>query len=323
MRNYFIFFFLFLTTGNNIYAQQPSKKAKEYFDKVISLVETNYYFIDSIDFAAIKSRGYSLISNARRREDTYDAIDTVLDHLYDHHHFFFRPQVMKNLDNYEQLIYPSGRIVDKEVGYIKIPPMIGHFESIQAWSDSLRRIYDKMQSPAIKGWIIDLRGDKGGALGPMIAGLYPFFGDTTVFSLKHSSGIISTFKFLNGYFTETKNGVDYGLLTYRQGNSVLNKKKVAVLIDNRVGSSGEITAIALKGLTNTRFFGTPTAGIPTSTWSHRLPDKALLGFVEGVHFDIWGRDYKRSIAPDVLVNSGVSGDTDEVIQKAIEWLLGK
>lgn len=272
---------------------------------------------------AIKSKAYSLITNAKKREDTYDAIDTILSNLYERHNFFLRPQIMKNLDTYEPLIYPSGRVINNEIGYIKIPPIIGHFDYIQAWSDSLRSIYDDIQNPKIKGWIIDLRGNKGGALGPMVAGLYPFFGDTTLLSLKHRSGSISTFKFSNGYFIETKNGYDNALMTYKKGTFNLNKNKVAVLIDNKVGSSGEITAIALKGLINNKFFGTPTGGAPTSTWSFRLPDKALLGFVEGVHFDRYGREYKSSIYPDVFVKTNITSKTDETIQKAVEWILEK
>jgi len=304
-----------------LYAQTPSKKAKKYLDKVISLIETNYYFIDSIDFASVKRKAYTLISNAKKKADTYNAIDTILKNLYERHNFFLRPQLMKNFDAYQPLIYPDGKIINNEIGYIKIPPMLGHFNYIQTWSDSLRNIYDRLNNLSIKGWIIDLRGNNGGAMGPMITGLYPFFGDTTIFSLKHRNGSTSIYKFQNGYFTETKNNLDYGLMTYKKGN--INRNKIAVLIDNKVGSSGEITAIALKGLPNTRFFGVPTSGVPTSTRSYTLSDKAFIGFAEGVHFDRNGKEYKSSIKPDVYVRQTNESTNDETIQKATEWLLVK
>lgn len=199
--------------------------------------------------------------------------------------------------------------------------MFGHFKYIQSWSDSLRNIYDSLQNPNIKGWIIDLRGNGGGAMGPMITGLYPFFGDTIIFSLKFRNGSTSIYKFLNGYFTETKNSFDNGLMTYKKG--VINKNKLAVLIDNEVGSSGEITAIALKGLTNAKFFGVPTAGVPTSVRSYFLSDKAFIGIVVGVHFDRNGKEYTYSINPDVFVKQNKGSNNDETIQKATEWLLEK
>lgn len=289
MRHFPLLILSFLLLADGLHSQTPPKKEKEYLDRVISLIEANYYFIDSIDFLAVKSKAISLMSFAKKRADTYSVIDTILRNLYEGHHFFLRPQVMKKLDQYEPLVYPTGRLIDDQTGYIKIPPMLGHFTSIQAWSDSLRNIYDELQNPDIKGWIIDLRGNKGGAMGPMITGLYPFFGDTAVLSLKHKSGGISVYSFKNGYFTETKNGVEYGLLTYKKGPANFYKNKIAVLIDDHVGSSGEITAIALRGLNNTRFFGAPTGGVPTSTWSYRLSDKAYIGFVEGVHFDRNGK----------------------------------
>jgi C-terminal processing protease CtpA/Prc len=210
MRHIILLLLSILILNKAIYAQTPSKKAKEYLDNVITLIEKNYYFIDSIDFASVKNKAYSLISNAKKRADTYNAIDTILKNLYERHNFFLRPRIMKRFDDYEPLIYPTGYIIDNQIGYIKIPPMLGHFNYIQAWSDSLQNIYDRLQSSATNGWIIDLRGNKGGAMGPMITGLYPFFGETTIFSLKHRNGSTSIYKFLNGYFTERRNGLDYG-----------------------------------------------------------------------------------------------------------------
>jgi C-terminal processing protease CtpA/Prc len=321
MRLFTLIIFTILILGNGLNAQAPSNKAKDYLDKVITLIETNYYFIDSIDFVSVKSKAYTLINNAKKRADTYNAIDTILNSLYEKHNFFLRPLLVKKLNEIEPLIYPSGKIIDNQIGYIKVPHMFGNFDLIQSWSDSLRNIYEGLKNPNIKGWIVDLRGNKGGAMGPMINGLYPFFGDTTIFSLKYRNGSTSTYKFLNGYFTETKNSLESRLMTYKNGD--INKNKIAVLIDNNVGSSGEITTIALKGLTNTKFFGIPTAGVPTSVRSYTLSDKAFIGFVTGVHFDSNGKEYKTSINPDVFVKQNKESINDQTIKKATEWLLEK
>ncbi len=323
MRHFIVLISTILILGRGLHAQTPSKKAKEYLDKVITLIETNYYFIDSVDFVSVKNKAYTLISNAKKRADTYNAIDTILKSLFERHNFFVRPQIMKKLDETEALIYPTGKIIDNQIGHIKIPQMLGHFKYIQSCSDSLRNIYDRLQNPSIKGWIIDLRGNGGGAMGPMITGLYPFFGDTTIFSLKFRNGSTSIYKFLNGYFTETRNNVDYSLMTFKKELVSINKNKIAVLIDNNVGSSGEITAIALKGLINAKFFGAPTAGVPTSVLSYFLPDKAFIGIVSGVYFDRNGKGYKTSINPDVFVKQNRGSVNDETIQKATEWLLEK
>jgi hypothetical protein len=65
MRLFTFIIFTILILGNGLYAQTPSKKAKDYLDKVITLIETNYYFIDSIDFISVKSKAYTLIHNAK------------------------------------------------------------------------------------------------------------------------------------------------------------------------------------------------------------------------------------------------------------------
>ncbi len=95
MRHYLFFIFTFLFLDKCLYAQTPSNKAKKYLDKVISLIETNYYFIDSIDFVSIKNKAYSSISNAKKSADTYSSIDTILKNLYERHSFFLRPEIIK------------------------------------------------------------------------------------------------------------------------------------------------------------------------------------------------------------------------------------
>ena len=60
---------------------------------------------------------------------------------------------------------------------------------------------------------------------------------------------------------EGKNVMQF--ISCKKLNSVVDKRKVAVLIDNKVGSSGEILTIALSNRENTKMFGTQTAGIPT------------------------------------------------------------
>jgi hypothetical protein len=88
-----------------------------------------------------------------------------------------------------------------------------------------------------------------------------------------------------------------------------------VLIDCRVASSGEATAISFMGRPNTRFFGTPTRGLSTTTAGFLLSDGATLALTTGFMADRNLVKYGRPVMPDeVIIGS------DQVTQGAIEWL---
>jgi C-terminal processing protease CtpA/Prc len=107
-------------------AQAPSKKAKKYIDKVLTTIENNYFYIDSINIGLLKEKCYALISNAKTAKDTYPAIDTLLKNLFDHHHIFLKPEQFNKITYFEPLVFPSVELLDKSIGYIKIPSIIGH-----------------------------------------------------------------------------------------------------------------------------------------------------------------------------------------------------
>ena len=152
----------------------------------------------------------------------------------------------------------------------------------------------------------------------MLTGLYSFWGDTTILTFEQRNVGNGKLKFANGFLTETleeKNVMQF--MSYKKLNNGVEKKKVAVLIDNKVASSGEILTIALSNRENTKLFGTQTAGIPTIIRNWTLSDGAYVGIVTGVFFDNMNKPYLHAIKPDVQVDNK---DSNEAINKAIEWI---
>ena len=320
-----LFLSLLLSVGHKLFAQRPSKKAVRYFEKVADIIQNNYYFIDSINFSALKLRAKTSLSNAKSTEDTYPAIDTMLYNLHDKHSYFWKSSISNKLDSLVPLKYPTGYTLSDNIGYIKIPAILGHDNLAQVWADYLRNIYDKIESDNLKGWIIDLRGNFGGSMQPMLTGLYPFFGDTVIATVTIRNVGKHQYQFQNGYLSEIF--LDKPLLyfqSYKKGNHFPDRRKVAVLIDNKVASSGEITAIALIERPNTKFFGMQTAGIPTAVRIWTLSDGAFLGVVVGAFLDKEGKGYHSALKPSVYVTQrNDNSNSDETITKAVEYLLNK
>lgn len=163
------------------------------------------------------------------------------------------------------------------------------------------------------GWIVDLRGDHGGDMWPMLAGLSalvdgPFVGEFV-----------------------SRDGVEPWLVASGRAGMVVKQDMVsigaqdepaivapvAVLIGPGTGSSGEMTAIAFERRPNSRFFGQATLGTYNSVvQQHTLSDGTLFGIVQALGADRTGHVYEGPIVPDVLVGEG-----DDPVKAAAAWLL--
>ena len=89
---------------------------------------------------------------------------------------------------------------------------------------------------------------------------------------------------------------------------------VAVLIDRRTTSSGEMAAIALLGRAHVRTFGEPSGGYTTANEPVPLGDGAFLVVTSAFVRDRIGGDYRESIVPDEKVDPAQAQPT------AVRWL---
>lgn len=310
----------FLTCALFSNAQKPSKAAKKYIDKVFRIIETNYYYIDSINIDLLKDKCYALLSNAQTPKDTYPAIDTLLKNLFDHHHIFLKPEQFSNTSKIWPLKFPSVELINNSIGYIKIPPIVNQYNQWQLWIDTLQNSLVRIEGSNVKGWIIDLRGNYGGDLPPMITSLYPFFGDGIIYTQQNRNNNLETYSFSSGYYSVKKRRKVYKVVRYNSGIKLDLNIPVAVLVDNKSASSAEMIAIAFKGRAKTIFLGEPTAGLTICTNGFTLSDNAFFTIATGRFYDTKGRSYEHSIFPDIFVSQN-SKATDETKEKAIAWLL--
>lgn len=166
------------------------------------------------------------------------------------------------------------------------------------------------QSPDACGWVVDLRGNTGGNMWPMIAGLSPLIPDGRILAFRSVDGTDTNVDVKGG--AVVLRGVtlaDAGAVTKRPG-------PVAVLLDERTASSGEAVATAFLGLPTARSFGAPTAGYTSANEPARLYDGAVLQLTTSTYVDRTGRDLaERPIPPDEP-----SADAEA---SALAWLAGQ
>lgn len=169
------------------------------------------------------------------------------------------------------------------------------------------------------GWVVDLRGNSGGNMWPMLLGMGPLLGDAKgadpvgMFLLAdkrqpwaYREGAV----WLDGKAVVGSRNTQY---TLRHPGA-----PVAVLFGPRTASSGEASVLAFRGRAASRSFGQPSAGYSTANTPQRLPDDSLLLLTGSVIADRNGVGDGNRLQPDVIVAEGQDATT-----AAQAWLLAQ
>ena len=191
---------------------------------------------------------------------------------------------------------PTVKLLKNDIAYIKLPAFSGNADECIKYANTvLNDLPD-----ALHGAIIDLRGNRGGNMYPMIATVHRFLPDDVIlkFSSRKRPMSINTFFVLQTVGLEKQTPINC---------------PVALLTDDWTGSSGEAVLICFRGLTNTRTFGSPTAGYCSCNQPFALYGGSQLVLTIGEDIARTGEAFcDDPIAPDVL--------TGTPFEEALEWL---
>jgi C-terminal processing protease CtpA/Prc len=268
-----------------------------------------------IDWASFRQTVTQSAPNPTAIPDTYPAISTALGLLDDHHSNFVRPDGSR-ISNPNRLpcsdpdvVTPS---VPPDIGYVRVGSFSGTGSAAVDFAADIQRRIAAADKDGLSGWIVDLRGNGGGTMWPMIAGLGPIVGEGTLGAFVDPDNQVAYWTYANGASTlagatQVQVPSPYSLVT--------PAPRVAVLTDCQVASSGEATAIAFRGRPNTRSFGGPTRGISTANRTFPMTDGATLNLTVSTMADRNVTRYGVPVVPDEVVS-----DPSATVARAIEWL---
>lgn len=215
------------------------------------------------------------------------------------HSFIMAP--VRDTTTYEE-IAPEVSLLEDNLIYAVLPAHTG-----VKVSDSLyvHTIFDFLQAHLdARGVIVDLRGNTGGNMYPMIASVSPLLPD----------GIVLKF--------QSRKQTSPVWLDYVMGSCQLSAESVvkfpsstpvAILTDDHTGSSGEATLLCFRGLDNVRTFGAPTAGYASGNMSYTLSDGYLFAITRSADVARTGEVFcEDPILPDV--------PTETPLADAIAWI---
>ena len=196
-------------------------------------------------------------------------------------------------------VSPSVTMIEDGICMIHLPAFAGDDENCLRYA---RTVLDSIPD-TVKGVCIDLRGNHGGNMYPMIAAVHRFLPDDIFLKFKMRRRFQSVMP-INKEFVAKIVGIDI--------EPRINCP-VALLTDEATASSGEAVLLSFRGLDNARVFGSPTAGYASANESIIFYNGSILALTVSCDIARTGEVFcEDPIVPDV--------ETDSPEEDAMSWL---
>ena len=296
----------------------PSPAALAYLESALGIMEHNSVNRSHVDWPALRSRARARIAGAERPDQTYGAIRQALTELGDRHSFFMAPRRSAEFVSAGAAFADSNaRVVDGRFGYVRIPAYSGgEPEAIRRFAQGMQDAVRRLDGPLTCGWIVDLRGNTGGNMWPMLAGIGPVLGEGVAGSFIAPGGNPVRWAYRRGAMTLGDSvQVPAPRAPYRLRRP---GSPVAVLTDGSTVSSGEAVAVSFRGLPNARSFGAATGGLSSANENYSLPDSAMILLTVALDADRTGVLYGGPVVPDEPVAN--EPGRDAALATAVRWL---
>lgn len=306
-----------IAVGCNHDEQAPkiSSAAQTYLENVIGIMEKNSINRKTIDWASFRKQVFERAGAAQTIADASGALQLALMLLQDNHSFIMTTEKQYISSNSVSCNDSPVTITSvlNNIGYVKVSGFSGGGAQAEAFAQSIQNDILAKDKAGLKGWIVDLRGNTGGNMWPMLAGIGPILGPGICGHFIDHDNNTSNWE----YSADGISRID-GVPVSRAPNhyTLLNPNpKVAVLTDNATASSGEAIAIAFVGRNNTQSFGKLTCGLSTANQSYNLSDGSVLYLTVSFMADRSRKKYGAAVIPDEITTA--NGDA---LTKAIDWL---
>jgi carboxyl-terminal processing protease len=293
-----------------------SPQASAYLEQLLGLMQTNSIKRTTIDWARFRADVLAAAGPAQTIPETFEAIRLALRLLGDGHSSYrtsggtviFVP--LRTCTGSSSTARPP---MPANIAYVQVGSFSGSAGEATAFANRIQDAIVADDRDNLAGWIVDLRGNGGGNMWPMIAGLGPVLGEDILGFFIDPVGAETMWEYRAG--ASWAGGVQQQRVSspYRLRRE---RPRVAVLTDGAVASSGEATVIAFRQRPNTRSFGAATCGLSTSNRGFPLSDGATLNLTVAVMADRTRTRYGDAVVPEEPVAES------ETVSRAVTWLLG-
>ncbi len=285
--------------GKSVYLVEPSLKRTA--DIAYSLLDTQAYYSKGDAWQEARSDVQKRLAKVSDEKELQKELNAAAKLAGGKHSF-----VIKQKTEAEQkAAYKKPTVCkDGDMLILTLPEFSAPTEEAQDYADTLA---EALQEDSVRSVIVDLRGNTGGDMGPMIAGLAPLLPDGDLLYFVTADGSKTAVTLADG--AVSGGGTPLSVTAKAKRTDL----PVAVLCDEKTASSAEATFIALMAAAHMQSFGTPTAGYTSANMTFSLPYDLLLGMTIAVDEAKNGQRFEEvAITPEVV--------TDYPEEAAKAWL---
>lgn len=280
--------FLLITGCNGAITPQ------RYVHKAVAIMDKNALFANGQLWESAKKQALS--STPETMDEAYKIVREALKTAGGKHSFLMERSTVQYNDTLQWRM-PMIDMTEDGILVITIPDFSGNEIQARQYAQTL---LDGI-SPDVQRVILDLRGNTGGNMYPMIAGVNALLPDGIVLKFRRQNGRESN---LTAEYIANVQGVE---------RKATISPDIAILTDGDTASSGEALLICFRGLSNVRTFGSPTAGYASANRSFDMRDGSILVITTSCDVARTGEVFcDDPINPDCL--------TDTPMDAALEWL---
>jgi hypothetical protein len=326
-------------------SQTPAFDPQARVTEALELIKPVAYHRDRLDWAAIEARARALAEGARDEVDLMPAYQALVSYLEDNHSKVEYPAGMmerwrERYGSRRMLPDPppspprsTSRFITRREPEVRTTPLASTAVGVIVVPSARyepppstfgARLYAGVRGieDQVCGYVVDLRGNTGGALFPMVVGLSDLIGDDRRVVYVRPDGTEMAARLKDGAMHALMEDGSETLLDriddWRPAPGA-DARPVAVLMDDATGSSGEGAALSLIGRKGVRTFGGRTAAVASANQEIALSDGTILLITTALMADQLGRTYQDGIPPDEPISP--STDENDAAQAAAEaWL---
>jgi len=286
-----------------IYLIPPSPKA--YLLQAVDIMDRNGLYSNTPEWEQMKRTTTQQASSIHSYEEAHALIKKALKVSGGKHSML---EIINGAEAVDAPIpkMPQASMDEDGIITLVIPMILFNAGSSQQYVETIIEALRK-EKDHIQGVIVDLRGNTGGDMGPMVAALSPLLpdGELMYFSICGRSNPVVL----------RKGAVMGGGSTINVSNPFkLEGVPVALLQDDQTSSSGEATLLTFRGLEGARTFGQSSAGYCSCNMTYRLYDGAEMTLTVGEDVARSGERFcENPILPDV--------ETSDPMHEAHSWLV--
>ncbi|MHA2787615.1 S41 family peptidase [Corynebacterium sp. S7] len=277
---------------------------ERYASSILTVADNQGYYANSAEYSQARDRAVEAARTANTLDEIYTPLKEALKAAGGKHSNLITPTEVEEY-NKENPAQSPEVLHNGTIATATVPAFDGFSGQQQAYADTLAAGLNDAVDSGICGVVVDLRGNTGGDMGPMVGGLTSLLPDGT--ALEFATPNYSTPVTIEG------NSVKGGGSPVTVNNYGKYNLPVAVLVDKRTASSGEATMLAFRGLEYSRSFGQPTAGYASANIAFEMPDGAQVLLTTSYDRDRTGQTHGDDpVAPDEV--------TEDPEAAAREWL---